>query len=105
MNNFAISTDGLATALKDSASALRTANNDMDEAVALATAANAVVQDPNKVGAGKIYARTHSNMWVFKYQKVTITVKSQGWSRPWKDFINVYLYTSVRKDVYFLCIK
>jgi hypothetical protein len=51
-NNFAISTDGLATALKDSASALRTANNDMDEAVALATAANAVVQDPNKVGAG-----------------------------------------------------
>lgn len=51
-NNFAISTDGLATALKDSASALTTAGNDMDEAVALATAANRVVQDPNKVGAG-----------------------------------------------------
>ena len=51
-NNFAISTDGLATALKDSASALTTAGNDMDEAVALATAANAVVQDPSKVGSG-----------------------------------------------------
>ena len=54
MNNFAISTDGLATALKDSASALRTAGNDMDKSVALAAAANAVVQDPSKVGAGKL---------------------------------------------------
>lgn len=51
-NNFAISTDGLATALQESASALTTAGNDMDEAVALATAANSVVQDPDKVGAG-----------------------------------------------------
>lgn len=51
-NNFAISTDGLATALQNSASALKTANNDIDESIALATAANAVVQDPDKVGAG-----------------------------------------------------
>ena len=51
-NNFAISTDGLATALQNSASALKTAKNDIDESIALATAANAVVQDPNKVGAG-----------------------------------------------------
>ena len=51
-NNFAISTDGLATALQNSASALRTAQNDIDESIALATAANAVVQDPDKVGAG-----------------------------------------------------
>lgn len=53
-NNYAISTDGLATALKDSASALRTANNDFNEAAALTTAANTVVQDPSKVGAGKL---------------------------------------------------
>ena len=51
-NNFAISTDGLATALQNSASSLKTANNDIDESIALATAANAVVQDPDKVGAG-----------------------------------------------------
>lgn len=51
-NSFAISTDGLATALQNSASALKTANNDIDESIALTTAANAVVQDPDKVGAG-----------------------------------------------------
>lgn len=51
-NNFAISTDGLATALKDSASSLQTAQNDFYEAAALTTAANTVVQDPAKVGAG-----------------------------------------------------
>lgn len=51
-NNFAISTDGLATALQRSASALKTAGNDMDEAVALVTAGNQVVQDPDSVGAG-----------------------------------------------------
>lgn len=37
-NNFSISTDGLATALQKSASALTTAGNDMDEAIALVTA-------------------------------------------------------------------
>ena len=51
-NNYSISTDGLATALQRSASALRTAGNDMDEAVALVTAGNAVVQNPDSVGAG-----------------------------------------------------
>lgn len=51
-NNFAISTDGLATALKDSASSLQTAQNDFFESAALVTAANTVVQDPAKVGAG-----------------------------------------------------
>lgn len=51
-NNFAISTDGLATALQNSASALQTAKNDFFESAALTTAANTVVQDPNKVGAG-----------------------------------------------------
>lgn len=51
-NHFSISTDGIATALQNSASALTTANNDIDEAIALITAGNAVVQDPNKVGAG-----------------------------------------------------
>lgn len=51
-NNYAISTDGIATALQSSASALVAAGNDFDKSVALVTAANAVVQDPNQVGAG-----------------------------------------------------
>lgn len=51
-NNYSISTDGLATALKDSASALVTANNNLNEAVSLTTAGNAITQDPSKVGAG-----------------------------------------------------
>lgn len=52
MNNYAISTSEAATALQASASALKTAGNDMDEALALITAGNAVVQDANKVGTG-----------------------------------------------------
>lgn len=51
-NNFAISTDGLANALQKSASALKTAGNNMDEAIALVTAGNQVVQDPDSVGSG-----------------------------------------------------
>lgn len=50
-NNFAVSTDGLAVALQDSASALMAANNSYEEAVSLVAAANRVVQDPNSVGA------------------------------------------------------
>ena len=38
-NNFAISSDGIATALKDSASSLVAANNSYEEAVALIAAA------------------------------------------------------------------
>lgn len=51
-NDFSISTDGLATALQESASALRTAGSSIDESIALITAGNAVVQNPSKVGAG-----------------------------------------------------
>lgn len=51
-NHYAISTDGIATALQVSASALTTAGNDLDESIALITAGNAVLQDPDKVGNG-----------------------------------------------------
>ena len=51
-NEFSISSDGIATALQDSASALTTASNDIDEAIALVTAGNQVVQDPSSVGSG-----------------------------------------------------
>jgi len=51
-NNYSISTDGLATALQESASALVTANNDINEAAAIITAGNAITQDPASVGNG-----------------------------------------------------
>lgn len=51
MNNYAISSDGIATALQDSASALMAAGNNMEQSVALIAAANRVVQDPNSVGS------------------------------------------------------
>lgn len=52
MNNYSIATDGIAEALQRSASSLTTAGNTLDEAIALVTAGNAVVQDPESVGAG-----------------------------------------------------
>lgn len=49
-NNYAISSKGVGDALLRSAAAMRAANNTLDETIALATAANTVVQDPEKVG-------------------------------------------------------
>ena len=51
-NNFAISTEGLATGLQKSAAALKTAGNDIYEAVSLITAGNTIIQDADQVGAG-----------------------------------------------------
>lgn len=51
-NEYSISTDGIATALQNSASALVTANNDLNSAVSLIVAGNAITQDPSKTGAG-----------------------------------------------------
>ena len=51
MNNYAISSDGIATALQDSASALMEAGNTLEQSVALVASANKVVQDPNSVGS------------------------------------------------------
>jgi hypothetical protein len=50
LNNYAVSSDGIATALQDSASALMEAGNNLEQSVALVAAANKVVQDPNSVG-------------------------------------------------------
>lgn len=51
-NNYSIATDGIAEALQRSASSLTTAGNTLDEAIALVTAGNSIVQDPESVGAG-----------------------------------------------------
>lgn len=49
-NNYAISSEGVGEALLRSAAAMKAANNTLDETIALATAANTIVQDPAKVG-------------------------------------------------------
>lgn len=50
-NNFAVSSDGLATALQTSASSLMAGGNDLNQAVAMIAAGNKVVQDPSVMGA------------------------------------------------------
>lgn len=51
-NNYAISTDEIVDSLQRSSAALVAAGNTIDEAVALTTVANEVVQNPESVGAG-----------------------------------------------------
>ena len=50
MNNFAITSAGIGEALQRSASALYASGNTIDESVALVTAANSVIQNPEQVG-------------------------------------------------------
>lgn len=77
-NNYAISSGGIGDALERSASSMAAANNTLDETIALITAANTVVQDPDSVGKQKMPTI-----------KITISVKSQRWSRPRKDFVDI----------------
>ena len=49
-NSFAITSAGIGEALQRSASALHSAGNTIDESVALVTAANSVIQNPEQVG-------------------------------------------------------
>lgn len=49
-NNFAISSEGIGAALERSGAALKAAGNDLDESIALITAANESQQDPETVG-------------------------------------------------------
>lgn len=49
-NNYAISSEGIGEALLRSAAAMNAANNTLDETIALATAANTIIQNPETVG-------------------------------------------------------
>lgn len=77
-NNFAISSGGIGEALERSASSLDAANNTIDESIALITAANTVVQDPEQVGR------------LMPTIKVAISVKGWRQLRPSKDFLYNY---------------
>ena len=67
-NNEAISSEGIGEALQRSAASFNAANTTLEQSVALVTATNSVLQDPDKVG----------NMWktkfftVFMYRNVHI---------------------------------
>lgn len=74
-NKNAISSGGLGRALQTSASALMEAGASMEEAMALVTGANGVIQDPSQVGKNRPLPTI----------KTTITVNIQRWTRPWKD--------------------
>lgn len=49
-NNFSITSAGIGEALQRSASALYEAGNTIDESIALVTAGNSVIQNPEQVG-------------------------------------------------------
>lgn len=51
-NNYSIATDGLASALQRSAAVLKTQGNNLDQAIALITAGNSIIQNPEMVAAG-----------------------------------------------------
>ena len=51
-NNFSISTSELAESLQKSSGTLKVAGNTIDEAIALTTAGNSILQDPSTVGTG-----------------------------------------------------
>lgn len=89
-NNFAISSGGIGDALQRSASSLAAANNSLDQSIALITAANTVVQDPETVGK------------VMPTLKITISVKNQRWSRPRKDFIDIVTRQLGRACFYYI---
>lgn len=52
MNNYSIATDELATGLQKSAATLSLMGNSIDEAAAMVTTANSVIQDADSVSAG-----------------------------------------------------
>ena len=81
LNNFAISSQGVGEALLRSAAALAAGNNTLDESIALITAANTVVQNPDVVG------EFTPNGTVMCRRKMAISVKGQRWFRPRKDFV------------------
>lgn len=78
-NNFAISSAGIGEAMQRSAAAMASANNTIEETIALITAANTIVQNPESVG------KHLPNNTVMCCKKTAISVKSQRWSRPSKD--------------------
>ena len=81
-NNEAISSVGIGEALQRSAASFNAASTDLEKSVALVSATNSVLQDPEKVGK-QILAYLYSNVMKIK---VAISVKPLRRARPRKDY-------------------
>lgn len=81
-NNEAISSAGIGEALQRSAASFNAASTDLEKSVALVSATNSVLQDPEKVGK-QILAYLYSNVMKIK---VAISVKPLRRARPRKDY-------------------
>ena len=73
---YAVSGEELGIAFQNAGAALEAGGNTFEESAALITAGNAAVQDASKVGKRNLPTI-----------KIAISVKSQRWSRPRKDFV------------------
>ena len=91
-NNEAISSAGIGDALQRSAASFNAANTSLEQSVALVTATNSVLQDPEKVGKQNI-AYLYSNVMKIK---VAISVKLLGRTRPRKDYNICFNYRILR---------
>lgn len=80
-NKYAISSAGIGEAMQRSAAAMASANNTIEETIALITAANTIVQNPESVG------KNLPNSAVMRCKKTAISVKGRRRSRPRKDFV------------------
>ena len=88
MNKFAVSNNDLVEVMTRASSAMSAANNTFEETVALATAAIEITRDAATTG------RLLPRAAVMRRDKVAISVKSQRWPRPSKDFV-IYIIMPV----------
>lgn len=77
-NTQAVNNQDIVNVLTRSSAAMKEANNTLEETIALGTAATEITRDAEAVGKQTLPTI-----------KITISVKSQRWSRPRKDFVDI----------------
>lgn len=97
-NNESISSGGIGDALQRSAASFNAANTSLEKSVALVTATNSVLQDPEKVGKQNI-AYLYSNVMKIK---VAISVKLLRRTRPRKDYNIILIIESLETVILYM---
>lgn len=97
-NNFAISSSGLGEAMQRSAASLSLAGNTLDESIAMVTAANTIVQDPEVVGT---WAKTLTMyLRAAKTEAEAAGIETDGMANSVSELRNTILdLTSGRVDI------
>lgn len=97
-NNFAISSSGLGEAMQRSAASLSLAGNTLDESIAMVTAANTIVQDPEVVGT---WAKTLTMyLRAAKTEAAAAGIETDGMANSVSELRNTILdLTSGRVDI------